>query len=420
MNRVVITGMGVISPLGLDLETTRTALFAGASGIRHIRQFDARQFPVRIAGEVNDPTLPDASAPGLPRMRALAQRAVQSALADAGLPAAAWDAADGVRPDRHPHHALAWSLGKQSLNVAQLADAISGLSHPPQIQAAGWPAEFIQEWEDREPAAWLRELGQATGAAGPAYCCYTACASGNDALGIGKRLIERGEADLVLAGAADSQVQPLSLLEYDLLDALAQGEPEQACRPFDRWRSGFVVGEGAAVLVLESEEHARRRGARLRGRLTGYGSALDCYGLTKCHPEGRGAAQAIEAALADAGRSPAEIGYINAHGTGTVLNDRAESAAIHRVWGARATRIPVSSTKAMTGHLIAAASAVEAVLTLLALQEKVLPPTLNYSVPDPECELAIVRTVQPLEFHIAMSNGFGFGGQNSALILEAA
>ncbi len=418
MNRVVITGMGVISPLGLDLESTRTALFAGVSGIRHIRQFDARQFPVRIAGEVNDPTLPDASAPGLPRMRALAQRAVHSALADAGLPGAVWKA--GARPAGHSRHALAWSLGKQSLNVEQLANAISGLTTTPQIQATGWPAGFIEEWEEREPAAWLRELRLATGAAGPAYCCYTACASGNDALGIGKRLIERGEADLVLAGAADSQVHPLSLLEYDLLDALAQGEPEQACRPFDRWRSGFVVGEGAAVLVLESEVHARNRGARLRGRLTGYGSALDCYGLTKCHPEGRGAAQAIEAALADAGRSPAEIGYINAHGTGTVLNDRAESAAIHRVWGARATRIPVSSTKAMTGHLIAAASAVEAVLTLMALQEKVLPPTLNYSVPDPECELAIVRSTQPLDFQIAMSNGFGFGGQNSALILEAA
>ncbi len=405
MNSVWITGMGVISPLGAGLEAHRIALREASCGIRYIRQFPTERFPVRIAGEVCDPTLPHAAAG---RASVLLERALQEAFADAGLSLS----------EPSPRRALSCALGKQTVRLETLAAALAAPETDLAQEPPRWPPTFVRDWEEREPARQLDHLAGYAGALGPAYCCYTACASGNDALGMGKRLIERGEADMVVAAAADCQVNPLSLLEFDLLDALAQGEPEHACRPFDRERTGFVVGEGAAVLVLEAAEHARRRRARARGRLTGYGSALDCFGLTKCHPQGRGAALAMAAALADARRRPEEIGYINAHGTGTILNDRAESAAITRVWGT-AGSVPVSSTKSMTGHLIAAAAAVEAVLTLLALDEQFLPATLNYSTPDPECPLAVVAQPRAARFQAAMSNGFGFGGQNSALILEA-
>ncbi len=406
MNDVWITGMGIVSPLGAGLEAHRAALAASQCGIRYIHQFPTDRFPVRIAGEIPDPELPHAAAG---RTSILLERALDQAFEDAGLDLAS----------ASPRRALSCALGKQTVRLETLAAALSAPESDPAAEPPRWPREFVCDWERREPASELDRLARRAGALGPAYCCYTACASGNDALGMGKRLIERGEADVVVAAAADCQVNPLSLLEFDLLDALAQGEPERACRPFDRQRTGFVVGEGAAVLVLESAPHARRRRARARGYLSGYGSALDCFGLTKCHPQGRGAAMAIAAALADAGRRPEEVGYINAHGTGTVLNDRAESAAIYHVWGAGARRLPVSSTKSMTGHLIAAASAVEAVLTLLALEMQLLPATLNYATPDPECDLAVVATPRSAEFRVAMSNGFGFGGQNSALVLEA-
>lgn len=267
----------------------------------------------------------------------------------------------------------------------------------------------------------LVRLAVSGGAGGPLYSSYTACASGNDAIGLGKRLIERGEADVVIAGATDAQVHPLSLLEFELLSALSHEPAERACRPFDRERTGFVVGEGAAVVILEEAGHAHRRGAAALAELAGYGSSLDCYGLTKCHPQGRGAALAIRAALADAGLEPDAIGYLNAHGTGTVLNDQAEAAAIHQVWGGQAANLPVSSTKAMTGHLLTAASAVEAVITLIALEDGILPPNLNHQNPDAECDLNLVtKPARKAPLDIAMSNGFGFGGQNSSLILRAA
>lgn len=406
MNDVWITGMGVVSPLGEGLESHRIALREARCGIRYIRQFPTEHFPVRIAGEIADPGLPQAAAG---RAAVLLERALHEAFTGAGLSAA----------EASPRRALSCALGKQTVQLETLAEALAAPGTAPAADPPRWPREFVCDWERREPARELARLAQQAGALGPAYCCYTACASGNDALGMGKRLIERGEAEVVIAAAADCQVNPLSLLEFDLLDALAQGEPEVACRPFDRERTGFVVGEGAAVLILEAAKHARQRGARSYGRLSGYGSALDCFGLTKCHPQGRGAALAMQAALTDAGKRAEEVGYINAHGTGTVLNDRAESAAIHRLWGAAARNLPVSSTKSMTGHLIAAASAVEAVLTLLALEQQLLPATLNYTTPDPECELAVVTEPRPMRFESAMSNGFGFGGQNSALVLEA-
>lgn len=400
---VVITGAGVVSPLGHGCAANAAGLRGGHSGIRPIAAFDAQGFPVRCAGEVPGAELP----PGAGRPEALARRALAEALGEAGLATAA-----------DPRRALSFAIGKPTLDLAGLARGRA------RWQAQGDPARALEalphleaERVAAEPPALLERLAHAAGAAGPRFACYTACASGNDAIGLGLRLIQRGEAEVVVTGATDCQVHPLSLLEFELLSALSHETAERACRPFDRARTGFVVGEGAAVLVLEAAAHARRRGARPLARLAGYGSSLDAFGLTKCHPQGRGAAQAMRAALDDAGLVPGDVDYLNAHGTGTVLNDAAEAAALHQVWGEAVRELPVSSTKSLTGHLLTAASAVEAVLTLLALREGFLPPNLNYETPDPDCALQVVAQARPAAIDCAMSNGFGFGGQNSALIL---
>ncbi len=413
--RVAITGLGVVSALGGDAESNRTALRAGRSGVRPLRQFPSQKFPVTAGGEVADADLPR----GAGRIAALAETALAAALRDARL-----------EPDAAPRPEVAacWALGKPRLDLEQLRGwldaAAPDAAAPDQLAWLRAQAAAALRRHGHGTAELLARLARRAGAGGAKVACYTACASGNDALGMGKRLIERGEAELVVAGGADSQLDPLSLLEYELLAALApprEGEaPAAWCRPFDRQRRGFVVGEGAAALVLEAEEHARRRGARPRAWLTGYGSSLDAFGLTKCHPEGRGAAQAMAAALRDAGLRPEDIDYINAHGTGTVLNDRAEAAGIRAVWGEAARAVPISSTKAATGHLIAAASAVEAALTILAMEAGFLPPSLNYREFDPECALNVVAAAEERRCRRALSNGFGFGGQNACVILEAA
>lgn len=399
-----ITGAGAISPLGTGMAAHQAALAGGRGGIGALTAFPAEGFPIACAGEVRDPALPAGAA----RPEAMARCALAEALASAGLEATA----------PQPRRALSFAIGKPTLELTRLA-ALCGDRTDPQALAAAHP-ELERERAHWDMPAVLDRLAARAGAAGPRYACYTACASGNDALGLGLRLIERGVADVVIAGGTDAQVHPLSLLEFELLSALSHGPAASACRPFDRDRTGFVVGEGAAVVVLESEAHARRRGATPRAVLAGYGSSMDAYGLTKCHPQGRGAAQAMRAALADA-RLPAEaVDYINAHGTATLLNDQAEAAAIQQIWGAAADRLPVSSTKAMTGHLLTAASALEAVLTLIALEAQLLPPNLNYTSPDPDCRLHIVTEPRPARVRAAMSNGFGFGGQNASILLTRA
>jgi 3-oxoacyl-[acyl-carrier-protein] synthase II len=388
----MITGAGIVSPIGQGQAATRAALAEGRSGIAPLRAFAADGLPVECAGEIADASLPG----DLGRPLALAERALAEALADAGL------AADGPED---PRRAVSFATGKPTVPLHSVARGRS-------------QADLETERAAHDPSRVLERVARASGAGGPLYSSYTACASGNDAIGLGMRMIERGDADLVVAGATDAQVHPLSLLEFELLSALSHEPAEHACRPFDRRRTGFVVGEGAAVVILEEARAAERRGARWRARLGGYGSSMDAFGLTKCHPQGRGAALAIRAALADAGLKPEAIDYLNAHGTGTVLNDQAEAAAIRAVWGEATARLPVSSTKAMTGHLLTAASAIEAVITLLALEDGLLPPNLNFENRDPECDLNLVtRAGQRAPIAAAMSNGFGFGGQNSSLIL---
>ncbi len=393
----VITGVGIVSPLGTGLEANRAALLQGAGSIGPIQAFSAEGLAASCAGEVADVRVPR----GQPRAEAMARLALAEACAQARLPPGA--------PD--PRRALSFAIGKATVDLEALAAAGSSPAARErlELERAGFDA-----------AALLPRLADACAAGGPQYSSYTACASGNDAVGLAMRLIQRGEAEMVIAGATDAQVHPLSLLEFELLSALSHEPAARACRPFDRNRTGFVVGEGAAAMVIESAEHAARRGAPALAALAGYGSSLDAHGLTKCHPQGRGAALAMRAALADAGLQPADIDYINAHGTGTVLNDQAEAAAIAAVWGEAVATVPVSSTKSMTGHLLTAASAVEAVLTVLALQDGLLPPNLNFEQPDPECRLNVVAVPgRRARLRFAMSNGFGFGGQNSSLILAS-
>ncbi|MGH9487595.1 MAG: beta-ketoacyl-[acyl-carrier-protein] synthase family protein [Terriglobales bacterium] len=410
----VITGAGIVSPLGRGMAATRAALEQGVNGIGPISAFPAQGFPISCAGEVRDAAVPR----GAPRMDAMARLAIAEAMAAAQLPPA-----EGPDPAR----AVSFAIGKATLELeplaarcAQDATALGVEQLDPANLLRHFP-ELEQHREYYDISAVLERLAAQAQAAGPRYSCYTACASGNDAIGMGKRLIERGEAEVVIVGGTDSQVHPLSMLEYEMLSALSREPAATACRPFDRKRSGFVVGEGAAALVLESADHARRRGATVLAELAGYGSSMDAFGLTKCHPQGRGAVLAIQAALADAGLEPREIDYLNAHGTGTVLNDQAEAAAIWNIWGDGTDQLPVSSTKAMTGHLLIAASAVEAVFSLIALQEQLLPPNLNHAHPDPDCRLQLItRAGQHARLATAMSNGFGFGGQNSSLILRRA
>lgn len=411
MREVVITGAGVISPLGEGLPAHRAALIAGRGGVRRIRGFDATGFPIQSAGEVEKDDLVGGNA----RPEAMAELALAEALETAGLPA------PGVA-EPHPRWAASFAIGKPTVDLHLLLNQRARWAADPTAEGVRRHLpEFVELRDFYDPAALSARLALRAGAGGRVFSCYTACASGNDALGMGKRLIERGEADVVIAGGTDCQVHPLSMLEFELLSALSREAPEIASRPFDRNRTGFVIGEGAAMVVLESREHAARRGAPVRARLAGYGLSLDGYGLTKCHPEGKGAAQAMQAALADAGLSAGDIGYINAHGTATVLNDSAEAAAVHRVWGSAAKSVPISSTKAMTGHLLTAASAVEAVFSLLALEGNFLPVNRNYETPDPDCDLNIIQgETRFARLQAVMSNGFGFGGQNASLILTRA
>lgn len=267
------------------------------------------------------------------------------------------------------------------------------------------------------PAAHLSSLFNAQG---PNLNCLTACAASSQAIGEATEIIRRGEAEMMLSGGAHSMIHPFGVTGFNLLTALSErnDSPQTASRPFDLNRDGFVLGEGAGMLLLEELEHAKARGARIYGEILGYGSTADAYRITDIHPEGRGAVACIRMALQDAERNPEDIGYVNAHGTSTRVNDQVETMAVKGGLGEHAWKTPVSSIKSMMGHLIAAAGAVEAITCLLAIRDGVLPPTINYETPDPECDLDYIPN-QPRETRIkaALSNSFGFGGQNVALIL---
>jgi 3-oxoacyl-[acyl-carrier-protein] synthase II len=420
--RVVVTGMGCVTPLGLTVEELWGNLKEGRSGVGLTTVFDASRFPTKIAAEVKNWSVADEGQPEerwqhCGRHTKFAAGAALQAMRHAGLEAGLTSAPDrlGIYLDSGEGQQdfdsftkmMMASIEGDTLDVAKFTklglDTLRPLTEV--------------EQEPNMPAGHLAALFDAQG---PNLNCLTACAASSQAIGEATELVRRGDADVMLSGGTHSMIHPFGVTGFNLLTALStrNDEPARASRPFDYERDGFVLGEGAAMVVLEELEHARSRGATIYGELLGYGSTADAYRITDTHPEGRGASSCIRMALADAGLGLGDIDYVNAHGTSTSVNDRVESLAIKTVFEDHAKQLPVSSTKSMMGHLIAAAGATEVIVSLLAIRDGVLPPTINYENPDPECDLDYVPNVaRQAACRRVLSNSFGFGGQNISLIL---
>jgi len=406
--RVVITGMGAVSPLGTGARKMWAALVAGQSGIAPITLFETSEYDSRIAGEVKDfDPLAFIDKRDLKRMDRFVQFAVAAsrmALEDSGLTINEEnDDNVGVLIGSGIGGTWTWEANHRQL-VEKGPHRVSPFFIPMMIgdMASG-------------------QVSMLFGAKGPNSNIATACATSTHTIGEAAEIIKRGDAEAMIAGGAEAAVSPLAVAGFCAMRALStrNDEPVKASRPFDAKRDGFVISEGAGVVILERLEGAQRRGARIYGEVIGYGMSADAYHMTASHPEGDGAARAMQAALRDAGLAPAEIDYINAHGTSTALNDKSETLAIKRVFAEHAYRVPISSTKSMTGHLLGAAGGIEVIICLLAMQEGILPPTINYEFPDPDCDLDYVpNQARQAQVKIAMSNSFGFGGHNATLILK--
>jgi len=404
--RVVVTGLGAVTPLGNSVASSWEALCAGESGIGYISKFDVSAFDTKIAGELKgfDP-LQFVSKKELRRyddfiIYALAT--AEMAIADAGNPF-----------EKTTAERVGVIIGSAIGGLATLEREKANIltNGPRKIYTFTIPAVLANI-----------AAGQVSirfGAKGPINCSVTACAAGNNAIGDAGRVIAGGYADVMIAGGAEAAITPLSVAGFNVMRAMSvrNEEPQRASRPFDRDRDGFVMGEGAGILILEELEHARQRGARIYAELAGYGQTSDAFHVAAPPPGHEGAARCMAAALTDAGLQPTDIDYINAHGTSTPLNDQYEVEAIKRLFAAHAYRIPVSSTKSMTGHLLGAAGGIEAVFTLKAIQEGLVPPTVNLDNPDPACDLDFVAgRARRCVVRAAMSNAFGFGGANAVLV----
>jgi 3-oxoacyl-[acyl-carrier-protein] synthase II len=406
MRRVVVTGLGAVTPLGNDAPSTWQAAVAGESGIDWIRSFDASGFAVRVAGEVKDfdPTavVSAKEARKLERNVLLAIAAGKEAVADASLDAAYEAARVGILFGT----AIGGFLGMMEQHDVlrdRGADRVS-------------PSFLPNVLVDTASG----QLAIATGFRGPNYAPVSACATGSTAIGEAAEVIRRGDADAVLAGGAEACMHPLILAGFSAMRGLAAEDeyPPRASRPFDATRAGFVMGEGACVLVLEELEAARARGARVYAEILGYGASNDAHHLAQPDPESVGVAEMMRAALERAGVDPQQVGYVNAHGTSTPLGDAAETRAIKDVFGEHAYRLAVSSTKSMTGHCFGAAGAIEAMMCVLAIHEGVLPPTINLRTPDPECDLDYVpNEARRVQVDIALSNAMGLGGHNGCVLV---
>jgi 3-oxoacyl-[acyl-carrier-protein] synthase II len=400
--RVAITGMGVVSPIGLSVAAFAESLRGGVSGIRRISIFDAAALPSSIAGEVPW-TGPIARDRKLTFAIEAARQAVRAASAGGSPP-------PGVGT-------LSLGIGLELFSLEDMAALRHGEA-PPRNDATA-RLTFLQTPSD----LCAHTLAHQHGLSAPPRVHVSACAAGTDAIGAGFRLVSSGRSDWVLAGGADSMINPLGVGGFCKLSALSRRNdaPAAASRPFDRGRDGFVLGEGAAMLVLEPLENARRRGAEVLAEICGYGNSFDAWGISEPHPEGRGAVQAMNRALAEAGLRPEQVDIINAHGTATPKNDPVETLAIKRVFGDHARRMPVCATKSMIGHLISAAGAVEAVAAIAGLRGGWVHPTLNLDDPDPACDLDYVpHTARECAGAIVLSNSFAFGGQNASIVLRRA
>jgi 3-oxoacyl-[acyl-carrier-protein] synthase II len=423
--RIVITGMGWITPLGHDIETVWAALLAGKSGIGTTSHFDASTFPTHFCAQVKD-----------------------------------YDFTKFVEhPEYHPHAGLSTRF---ALGAARQAWKMSGLENTPNLDRdrigiylgsgegtldfpnyvgsnlAGWDKEKraidtvkwvvaakekLDMWREVEQEAnmTLSHVATELDVRGPSYNCLTACAASTQAIGEASEILRRGDADVMISGGAHSMIHPLGVTGFNRLTALStrNEDPQGASRPFNRTRAGFVIGEGAGMIVLETLEHAQQRGAKIYAELIGFGSSADAFRITDMHPEGRGPTAAMRLAIEDAGVKPQEIHYISAHGTGTKENDSIETKGVKALFGEFAKKVPISSIKSMMGHLIAAAGAVELITCVLAIRDGKVPPTINLNDPDPECDLDYVPNVaRDVKVDVALSNSFGFGGQNDTIVIR--
>ena len=407
--RVVVTGLGTLSPVGNTADEFWTSLIQGRSGVGMITKFDTTGYPTRIAGEVkNFDPLNFVDKKEARRLDPYLQFAVASAVL------AVQDAAlDTGKLDGSRFGAL---IGSGIGGISTLLESHRNL---------------IEKGPDRVSPFFIPMLianmasglvSMRFGAKGPNSAVVTACATGNHAIGDSFKIIQRADADVMIAGGSEAIIIPLTIAGFCSMKAMStrNDEPTKAMRPFDANRDGFVAGEGAGILVLESLEHALARDARIYAEIIGYGMTGDAHHMTAPDPEGDGAARAMAAALRDAGLDASDVGYINAHGTSTIYNDKFETIAIKRVFGDHARRLAVSSTKSMTGHLLGAAGGIEAIATVLALHHSVLPPTINYETPDPDCDLDYIpNQARKQDVEVALSNAFGFGGTNATLAFRA-
>jgi 3-oxoacyl-[acyl-carrier-protein] synthase II len=408
-NRVVITGMGAVTPIGKDVPTYWNALVAGQSGGGPITLYDASEQPVRIAAEVKDfdaeAILGRKEARRTDRFTQLVLLATEQAIADAGL------VLDQNGRNGHVGVIIGTGIG----GIRTLLENVEVMRErgPKRVSALMIPMMM--------PNAAAGQVAIRYGIHGMAVSLASACATGTNSIGEGLVRIRQGIAEVMICGGGESVMHPLALAALSNMGAVSQrnDDPQGASRPFDADRDGFLMGEGSGILILESLEHAQKRGAHIYAEVTGYGASSDAFHITAPDEDGAGAAMSMEAALRDAGLRPDEIDYINAHGTSTPLNDRTETLAIHTVFGQVAHQIPISSTKSMVGHLMGAAGAVEAIACAKSLETGWIHPTINYETPDPDCDLDYVPN-QARETHprTALSNSFGFGGHNATLILQ--
>jgi minimal PKS ketosynthase (KS/KS alpha) len=418
--RVVVTGIGVVAPGSMGREGFWDMITAGRTATRRITFFDASRFRSQVAAEVDfDGRLLGLTAQEVHRNDRFVQMAMvaaDEAVADSGLPIGS-DSPEAPDPDR-----VGVTLGSAVGATMRLEQEYVSVSDSGRhwLVDPRYASRFLAH--ALVPSCGATELAVRFGAHGPATVVSTGCTSGIDSIGYGSQLIEDGDADVVVAGASDAPISPISMACFDTIRATTDNnaDPEHASKPFDARRNGFVMGEGAAVLILEELEHARRRGAEVYCEVTGYASRCNAFHMTGLKPDGTEMAEAVGQAL-DQGRiDPSEVGYVNAHGSGTKQNDRHETAAVHKSLGSAADRVAMSSIKSMIGHSLGAIGSIEVAATALAVQRGVLPPTANYEVPDPECDLDYVpKVAREQKVDVAVSVGSGFGGFQSAIVLAS-
>ena len=407
-SRVFVTGLGTVSPLGLDVVSTWEALQKGVSGVDHITAFELDGFETRCAAEVKgfEPTnyMDRKEARRMDRFAQFATVATGEALAQANL-----------KPEAVDPFRVAAIIGSGIGGILTLSEQYEVLKEKGPRRVT--PFLIPMMLADMASA----QVSMVTGAMGPNFCAVSSCSSGADAIGQAWEMIRRGEADIVIAGGSEAPICPIAIAGFSSMRALSRHneEPQKASRPFDAQRDGFVMGEGASILILESHESLERRGVAPLAELAGYAATSDAHHITEPSPGGHSAAKAMKLAMEKTDIKPEAIDYINAHGTSTPLNDKQETQAIKSALGEDSHRVPISSTKSMTGHLLGAGGALEAATSVLAIRDGVIPPTINLEHPDPECDLDYTpNCARAHRVRVAMSNSFGFGGHNSVLIFS--